>query len=597
MAAAGGVRCSLNDMLRWVRLWLDPELRPPGTKQAWISSARREELWAAQMTRPIAARDRDWNRTRFSAYGYGWRLSDVDGAWRVAHTGTLAGMYSAVTLLPDESAGFVFLINGDADEARTVLNQALVKILLDGATAPTADFYAEQIAREEAEDDAAATPPHPETAPLPPAEAKEFLGLYHDPWFGEASICESGGAVRFRSVKSPTLRGVVMRAGDRLVIHWEDGAVDVDVWLDDAAAAPGEAPALVLAKVDPEADFSYDFEDLRFTKAGECPGMDERIDELMRGYGGEGPGAALLVVQDGRAVVRRGYGQADLEARAPVTPATNFRLASVTKQFTAAAVLLLVEDGRLGLDDPVRRWLPSLPPEADAITIRHLLTHTSGLIDYEDLMTPDATAQVHDADVLALLEGEPRGYFPAGTGYRYSNSGYALLALVVERASGAPFAEFLRERIFAPLAMSGTVAHRDGFDTVPNRAYGYSGEAGAWRRTDQSPTSAVLGDGGIYSSIDDLAKWDAALNDGRLLSDASRRLAFTPATTTDDPTVQYGFGWRITGDSLWHSGETAGFRNVIVRFPGRRLTVVLLTNRDHPEPYRTALAIAALFSG
>jgi CubicO group peptidase (beta-lactamase class C family) len=280
-----------------------------------------------------------------------------------------------------------------------------------------------------------------------------------------------------------------------------------------------------------------------------------------------------------------------------VTPATNFRLASVTKQFTAAAVLLLAEDGRLGLDDPVRRWLPSLPPEADAVTIRHLLTHTSGLVDYEDLMALDATAQVHDADALALLEGERRLYFPPGSAWRYSNSGYALLALVVERASGRSFADFLHERIFAPLGMSGTVAHRDGFDTVSHRAYGYSGGPGAWRRTDQSPTSAVLGDGGIYSSIEDLAKWDAALYDDRLLSGASRALAFAPATRSDDPAVQYGFGWRITGDSLWHSGETIGFRNVIVRFPGRRLTVALLTNRDDPEHYRTALAIAALFPG
>jgi CubicO group peptidase (beta-lactamase class C family) len=597
MAAAGGVRCSLDDMLRWVRLWLDADLRPSGGQEPWISPARRDEIWAAQNTRPIPARDREWNRTRFSAYGYGWRLADVDGAWRVAHTGTLSGMYSAVTLLPDRNAGFVFLINADADDARTVLNQALLKLVLGGAAAPTADFYADEIARETAAEEAAAPAPHPETGPLPPAEATDLLGVYRDPWFGEALLCASGDAVQFRSVKSPTLHGILMRAGTRLVIHWEDGAVDVDAWLDRLPAAPGEAPAFTLAKVDPDADFSYDFEDLRFAKARECPGMDERVDELMRGYAGDGPGAALLVVQDGRDVVRRGYGLADLESGVRATPATNFRLASVTKQFTAAAVLLLAEDGRLGLDDPVRRWLPSLPPGADAVTIRHLLTHTSGLVDYEDLMAPGATAQVHDADVLALLEGERRLYFAPGSAWRYSNSGYALLALVVERASGRSFADFLHERIFAPLGMAGTVAHRDGFDTVSQRAYGYSGGAGAWRRTDQSPTSAVLGDGGIYSSIDDLAKWDAALYDDRLLSDASRALAFAPAAQSDDPAVQYGFGWRITGDSLWHSGETIGFRNVIVRFPGRQLTVVLLTNRDDPEPYRTALAIAALFPG
>ena len=141
-----------------------------------------------------------------------------------------------------------------------------------------------------------------------------------------------------------------------------------------------------------------------------------------------------------------------------------------------------------------------------------------------------------------------------------------------------------------------TVAFEDGVSSVPNRAFGYSQANGTWIRTDQSQTSAVLGDGGVYSSIDDLARWDAALYDERLLTAESRRLAFTPATPTDDPAVQYGFGWRITGDSVWHSGETMGFRNVIVRDLKRRLTVVILTNRDDPEPYRTAVAIADLFS-
>jgi CubicO group peptidase (beta-lactamase class C family) len=140
--------------------------------------------------------------------------------------------------------------------------------------------------------------------------------------------------------------------------------------------------------------------------------------------------------------------------------------------------------------------------------------------------------------------------------------------------------------------MSNTVAYEEGISTVSNRAYGHTQEQSRWNRTDQSQTSAVLGDGGIYSSIDDLAKWDAALYDGRLLPQSSLQAAFTPATHTDDPEVQYGFGWRITGETLWHSGETVGFRNVIVRYPKRHLTVVVLTNRNEPEPYRLALKIA-----
>jgi CubicO group peptidase (beta-lactamase class C family) len=326
-------------------------------------------------------------------------------------------------------------------------------------------------------------------------------------------------------------------------------------------------------------------------------GQDEatRIDALMRAYRGAVPGAAVLVLRDGAPVFRRAYGLADLEQHVAATPATNYRLASMTKQFTAAAVLALAEEGRLSLDDPVRKWLPSLPPAADAVTLRQLLTHTSGLLDYEELIPADATQQVHDADVLRLLESQNRTYFPPGTSYRYSDTGYALLALIVGRASGEDFATYLRRRIFLPLGMHNTIAYEAGVSTVVARAFGYTYERGAWRRTDQSLTSAVLGDGGVYSSVDDLARWDAALYDGRLLSARSLQLAFAPATPTDDPAVRYGFGWRISGETLWHSGETVGFRNVIIRWPRRHFSVIVLTNRDAPEPYALALAIAKLY--
>ena len=328
------------------------------------------------------------------------------------------------------------------------------------------------------------------------------------------------------------------------------------------------------------------------------------VDAIMHIYEGRVPGASVLVVRDGRNLVHRAYGLADLEGNIAATPATNYRLASVTKQFTAAAILLLAEGGRLGLDDRIRQWLPSLPGTDDAITIRHLLTHRGGLIDYEDIMPgsetgesvpADLSEQLRDIDVLRLLERERRVYFTAGSAYRYSNGGYSLLALIVERASGKSFQSFLHDRIFEPLGMSHSLAYvRDG-PAVANRAYGYTETKTGWRRTDQSLTSAVLGDGGVYSSIDDLARWDQALYDNRLLSDASRRLAFTPWTKTDDAQVDYGFGWRITGETLWHSGESIGFRNVIVRYPNQHLTVIILTNRNDPEPYRMALAVARHF--
>ena len=322
---------------------------------------------------------------------------------------------------------------------------------------------------------------------------------------------------------------------------------------------------------------------------------ERTIDNIMRAYQGDVPGASVLVIRDGEPLVRKSYGLANLEPRSPATPTTNYRLASVTKQFTAAAILLLIEDGRLALDDRLREWLPSLPPSNDPITIRHLLTHTSGLIDYEEVMPEDQATQLRDSDVLRLQEGQDRLYFAPGSHYRYSNGGYSLLALIVEKISGQSFQQFLHERIFRPLGMNQTLAYVPEGPAIANRAYGFSEIDGRWQRTDQSTTSAVLGDGGIYSSIDDLARWDAALYDDRLLSGESRAAAFTPWTATDDADVAYGYGWRITGESLWHSGETIGFRNVIVRYPQRHLSVIILTNRDGPEPYRMALEIARLF--
>ncbi len=326
----------------------------------------------------------------------------------------------------------------------------------------------------------------------------------------------------------------------------------------------------------------------------------QSVDALMKRYVGDVPGASLLIIRDGKPLVQQSYGLSNLEEHVAAKPATNYRLASVSKQFTAASILLLAENGKLQLDDSPRKWLPTLPEVADAMTIRHLLSHMSGLIDYEDVIPAEITAQLQGHDVLKILESQNRTYFSPGTGYRYSNSGYALLALIVGKASGRDFASFLRERIFIPLGMDNTVAYEQGISTIVNRAYGYSEEQGSWRRTDQSQTSAVLGDGGIYSSIDDLAKWDAALYDDRLLSAKIRELAFTPVTPTDDPTVLYAMGWRITeekvgGITQWHSGETMGFRNVIIRYPQQHFTVILLTNRNDPEPYQTARAIAQVF--
>jgi CubicO group peptidase (beta-lactamase class C family) len=321
------------------------------------------------------------------------------------------------------------------------------------------------------------------------------------------------------------------------------------------------------------------------------------------------PGAAVLVIKDGRAVFERGYGVTDLRTRRPIDARTNFRLASVTKQFTAAAVMLLVRDGKLRYEDSLTGIFPDFPEYGRAITIRHLLNHTSGLPDYEDLIPPYDTSipveqiQIKDAGVLELLEQQKAGKFEPGSRWAYSNSGYVVLGLVVEKISGRSFAEFLHDRIFVPLQMTNTLAYERGKNDVPNRAYGHTKEGGRWSETDQSPTSATLGDGGVYSSLSDLAKWDEALRRHTLLGEREMSPALTPVrvpegapTGPDGGPADYGFGWFLNpwkGHArMWHYGETAGFRTGIQRFTGDGLTVIVLCNRTDLDAGAAALKAA-----
>ena len=324
------------------------------------------------------------------------------------------------------------------------------------------------------------------------------------------------------------------------------------------------------------------------------------------------PGAAALVMKDGRVLFERGYGVTDLASLTAIGPRTNFRLASVSKQFTAMAVMLLVHDGKLHYEDRLTDIFPDFPAYGSAITIRNLLNHTSGLHDYEDLMPPsdpDAPVeqiQIQDAGVLDLLKQQKGTKFAPGTKWAYSNSGYVLLGLIVQKVSGRPFSDFLHDRIFVPLGMINTLAYVRGKDEVPNRAFGHSLEDGKWRKTDQSPTSATLGDGGIYSSLADLAKWDQALRQKTLLSEREMQSALTPVkvaegevTEPDGSPAAYGFGWFLnlykSHGRMWHYGETMGFRTSIQRFDQDNLTIVILCNRADLDPSALALKIADLF--
>lgn len=309
------------------------------------------------------------------------------------------------------------------------------------------------------------------------------------------------------------------------------------------------------------------------------------------------PGASVLVMRHDSVLVQRSFGLADVEGAIAATRATNYRLASLSKQFTATAIALLLRDGKLAVDTPARDLLPELPAHASQVTIRHLLTHTSGLWDYEDFVPDSQVRQVSDADALSLVSTHAESlYFAPGSAWRYSNTGYALLALVVERVTGERFADILRERIFVPLEMRDTYAHEEGRTVVPRRAWGYTVRGDTVVRTDQSNTSAVLGDGGVYSSIDDLARWYASLSRTPLVGDSLWRETTSPFVLSSGTPTEYGFGWfveRYRGHvRLRHHGETRGFTNAVSRFPETGLTIVILTNRTGSEPWELADALS-----
>jgi len=330
------------------------------------------------------------------------------------------------------------------------------------------------------------------------------------------------------------------------------------------------------------------------------PDQTARVDQLFEAYNGKNtPGAAVIVIKNGKPIFKKTYGLANLEEKTPITTKTNFRLASVTKQFTAMCIMRLAQSRRLGYDGNLQQIFPEFPAYGRNVTIRHLLQHTSGLVAYEELIPDTATVQVLDQDVLQMMMTQDSTYFPPGAQYRYSNSGYAVLAMIVEKVSGKSFAKFLQENIFKPLGMKNTVAYEKNISTVKNRALGYWQEGGQFVFSDQSVTSAVLGDGGIYSSIDDLLKWDQALYTEKLVNNETLAAAFAPGVLLDGKTLEYGFGWRLDQFNghrrVMHTGSTSGFRNVIQRYPDDEFTVIILTNRAAPEVSPLADKLAERF--
>ena len=293
------------------------------------------------------------------------------------------------------------------------------------------------------------------------------------------------------------------------------------------------------------------------------------------------PGYALSVEKNGIIIYQKADGLADLKTKQQLTAVSNFRMASVSKQFTAMGILLLEKAHKLSFDQTIGRYLPELPKHVgNRVTIRNLLTHSSGILDYEALIPPDQQKQVLDADVLRLLKYKDSTYFVPGSKFRYSNSGYCLLALIIERVTYQSFAFFIKTHIFMPLKMNNSYIYETGLH-ISNRAMGYAqNSSGKVVFSDQSITSATKGDGGIYTSLNDYIKWIHALQQNKLLNlpEVLKAIRFT---VNQQAGIYYGAGWFQTGlqqKVLFHSGSTCGFNNYVIEVPGDKLSVVYFSN-------------------
>ena len=263
-AAAGGIRCSLDDMLRWMQAWLAPDAKA----KAWLSDAQRKEMWKARTPMPISARRVKWDRTHSLSYAYGFRLADVDGEWTVSHTGTLSGMYSAMVLLPDKRSGFVFMINADADDTRTVLMEVLTKHFTRPQANATIAPYADEVEADWKKAEAAAKPKTKadgKRAVLAGPFDPKRMGTWRDPWFGNVRLCPVDGRLQWAAEKSPLMTGHVVTVDGHWRVDWDADRMDLEAWLDFVDGR------MRMRKVDPDGDFSSDFEDLDFTRTGDCP--------------------------------------------------------------------------------------------------------------------------------------------------------------------------------------------------------------------------------------------------------------------------------------------------------------------------------------
>ncbi len=289
------------------------------------------------------------------------------------------------------------------------------------------------------------------------------------------------------------------------------------------------------------------------------------------------PGAAVAVIQNGTIIFKNGYGLANLKTREPIQPETRFMLASISKQFTAMAIMILAEEGKLSYEDTLPKYFPNIPTGWKNITIEHLLTHTSGLPDRffligyaEGYLNQDILERLIQHRLLDSMPGEK---------HKYSNSGFNLLAMIVEKVSGQPFSKFLKNRIFKPLEMYDTIVYDETEPTVDNRAIAYKPVRRGYRPNDF--LLYTTGASGIFSNIEDLFKWDQCLYTEKLISAETLDRAFNPHAQVSEREY-YGYGWRMTGHegtkAVYHTGTLGGISNIIFRIPEENFTIIILSN-------------------
>jgi CubicO group peptidase (beta-lactamase class C family) len=308
------------------------------------------------------------------------------------------------------------------------------------------------------------------------------------------------------------------------------------------------------------------------------------------------PGLTLKIIRDGKAIKTAAYGLANVELKVPAKPETVFEIGSVTKQFTAAGILLLAQDGKLSVDDKISQHLKDTPESWANVTIRHLLTHTSGIKSYTGLDGFQLWRHLTQAQFIKAI-GRERMEFQPGDSWKYCNTGFSLLGYIIENVSGKSYWDFMVERVFQPLGMQATTNRLPRL-IIPNRAAGYEQTNHVWINRDSDLTE-VFSAGAIASTVGDLAKWNVVLDGDRLLNAANKAQMWTPVKLNDGKTRNYGFGWNVDAveghKNIGHSGSTSGFSASIQRFPDDRLAVIILTNTDEEIATTLARKVATFF--